>query len=94
LWPLVVFKPSGADMTMKEMEQIFDDLRWLFHEPAAEFARSAATRLDSLAVGDIGDDRAAALATLPLAEAATSIAHALNHMVGIMEVIASELVTK
>jgi len=79
---------------MKDMATVFDDLGWLFHENATEFANSAANRLDSLAVGDIGDDRAAALAVLPLAEAATSIAHSLNHIVGLLEVIAEGQATR
>jgi hypothetical protein len=80
---------------MKDMQTVFDDLSWLFHDSSVEFSRSAAARLDALAEATgMPDDRAAAIAILPLAEAATSIAHSLNHIVGLLEIIAEGQVTR
>lgn len=76
---------------MKDMQTVFDDLGWLFHEPAAEFARSAAEKLDRIATdGLIVENETAALVAvlMPMAEALASIAHSLAHTVGLLEVIA------
>lgn len=79
---------------MKDMQTVFDDLGWLFHEPATEFARTAAAKLDTIAADGlmVQHETAALVAVaLPLAEAVTSMAHSLAHAVGLLEVIAERL---
>jgi hypothetical protein len=78
---------------MKDMQTVFDDLGWLFHEPATEFARSSAAKLDTIAEQGIPlkDTAALVAVALPLAEATASIAHSLAHAVGLLEVIAERL---
>lgn len=75
---------------MKDMQTVFDDLGWLFHEPGTEFARSAAEKLDRIATDGMPLKDTAALVTiaLPIAESLASIAHSLAHTVGLLEVIA------
>lgn len=76
---------------MKDMQTVFDDLSWLFHEPATEFAKSAADKLDTIAAEGLMVQRETAAlvaVALPLAEAVASIAHSLAHAVGLLEVIA------
>jgi len=78
---------------MKDMQTVFDDLGWLFHEPATEFARTAAAKLDTIAEQGIPlkDTAALVAVVMPLAEATASIAHSLAHAVGLLEVIAERL---
>jgi hypothetical protein len=80
---------------MKDMQTVFDDLSWLYHEPAAEFAKSAADKLDTIAAeGIMVQHETAALVAvaLPLAESLASIAHSLAHAIGLLEVIAEQAV--
>jgi hypothetical protein len=79
---------------MKDMQTVFDDLSWLYHEPAAEFAKSAADKLDAIATDGIPlkDTAALVMIALPLAESLASIAHSLAHGIGLLEVIAEQAV--
>lgn len=85
---------------MKDIATVLDDLGWLYTEPSEEYARSAAKRLDDIA-GALRSEPALAnnerlMVDLlaPMAEAVTSMAHSLAHIVGLLEVIAGSEVTK
>ena len=77
---------------MKDMQTVFDDLGWLYHEPANQHAKRASEMLDTIATEGLWNpqiDTAAIVAVLmPMAEALASIAHSLAHGVGLHEVIA------
>jgi hypothetical protein len=76
---------------MKDMQTVFDDLSWLYTEPADEHAKRASEMLDTIATEGlmIAHETAAIVAVLmPMAEALASTAHSLAHAVGLLEVIA------
>jgi hypothetical protein len=76
---------------MKDIQTVFDDLSWLYTEPADEHAKRASEMLDTIATEGlmVQHDTAAIVAVLmPMAEALASTAHSLAHAVGLLEVIA------
>jgi len=82
---------------MKNMQTVFDDLSWLYTEPADEHAKRASEMLDTIATeGLMVQHETAAIVTvlLPMAEALASIAHSLAHAVGLHEVIAESVAVR
>lgn len=82
---------------MKDMQTVFDDLSWLYTEPADEHAKRASEMLDTIATEGlmVQHHTAAIVAVLmPMAEALASIAHSLAHAVGLHEVVAESVAVR
>jgi hypothetical protein len=80
LWPLVVFIPAGADM--KHMMQRFTDLAANYDNASEDLIAEA-----ELAYLDGANDAA-------IAQALMSIAYTARHLVGLLEIIAEQEVTR
>ena len=85
---------------MKDMQTVFDDLTWLYHEDANVYLQRAVDQLDALAgvlraPGElVNTPRLTAELLNATASAQASIACSLAHVVGLLEVIAQNVVVR